>query len=423
MSRTLAIRPAGPLSGEVPAPASKSVTNRALLLAALSPGRSRLRGILLADDTRHMMGALERLGFALRREGQDVEVDGGGGSIPAPAAQLEVGNAGTAMRFLTAAAALGPGPYRLDGEPRMRQRPIGELAAALTALGAAVAFPGEEGFPPLEVRGGRLHGGTVSLPAARSSQFASALLMIAPCLPGGLELRLEGEIVSAPYLEITLDLMARFGGDAERLGADRFLVPGGGYRGADLPIEGDASAAAALLAAAAVTGGRVRVSGLPLGSRQPDLRFAELLETMGCRVTRDPEGVTVEGRPRSGIDVDLREAPDLAPALAAVALFAGSPSRIRGAAHLRLKESNRIEDLARGLRRVGGRVREHEDGLSIEPRPLAGARLDPCRDHRLAMAFTVVGLRVPGVEILDPDCVAKSYPDFFDALERLRPEG
>jgi 3-phosphoshikimate 1-carboxyvinyltransferase len=419
------IRTSGPLRGEVAAPASKSATNRALFLAALAHGRSRLRGTLVADDTRFMAEALGRLGIAVAPAARgSMEVEGGGGEIPSDRAELFLGNAGTAMRFLAAGVALGSGSYRLDGEPRMRRRPMGELGAALTALGASVAYAGEEGYPPLTISGGPLPGGGTALEAGRSSQFVSALLMIGPCTPRGIDLRLRGDPVSRPYVEMTRELMSRFGGPEVSVEPGRLRVPGGsGYRARDIEIEGDASAAASLFAAAATTRGRIRVTRLRAGSHQPDLEFAAILERMGCRVRRQPDAVEVdvEGATLHGVRADLRDCPDLAPALGAVALFADGPTRVEGAAHLRLKESDRIGDLAAGLRELGAKIEEHPDGFTVTPGPLRGARLNPHRDHRLAMAFTAVGLAVEGVEVEDPACVAKSFPGFFEVIDSLRP--
>jgi 3-phosphoshikimate 1-carboxyvinyltransferase len=413
----------GPLRGEVRAPPSKSVTNRALLLAALARGDSILRRPLEADDTLFMAGALAKLGIAVESAPDGtLHVAGAGGGLPALKAELFLGNAGTAMRFLAAAVTLGSGTYLLDGEPRMRQRPLGDLVAALRQLGIRPEFPGRDGYPPVALSGGPLRGGRVTLRADRSSQFASALLMVAPCTAGGLDVRLEGSLVSAPYVDLTLGLMARFGGPTVESRPGGYRVPGGGgYRGTDLTIEGDASSAAALLSAAAVTGGKVTVTALPADSCQPDRRFAELLGEMGCRVTRRRDAVELQGKPLRGIRADVGSCPDVTPVLAAAALFADGPTRIAGAPHLRLKESDRISDLAAELGKLGARVDEHDDGLTVHPGPLHGARVDPHRDHRLAMAFAVVGLRVEGVEIENPGCVAKSFPDFFEVLDSLRP--
>ena len=418
----LRIEPSGPLRGDIQVPGSKSVTNRALLLAALARGRSRLLGALDAEDTRHMTTALRGLGVEIRGDAPgEIVVSGTAGRIPAVRAELFLGNAGTAMRFLAAATSLGEGCYLLDGEPRMRQRPIGHLASTLQTLGASIAFRGKPGFPPLEVSGGPLAGGRALLQTDVSSQFTSALLMVGPCTGGGIRLELAGEAVSRPYVELTRELMTRFGGPQVSAAGGGLQVPGGaGYRGVELTIEADASSAAALFAAAAVTGGDVRVLRLRPDGHQPDLRFPELLEAMGCEVERQRDAIRVRGRRLRGLAADLAGCPDLAPALAAVALFAEGPTRVTGAAHLRFKESDRIGDLAAGLRKLGAGVEEHDDGFTVHPGPLSGAQLDPRGDHRLAMAYAVIGLQVPGVSLEDPRCVGKSFPGFFQALDSLR---
>jgi 3-phosphoshikimate 1-carboxyvinyltransferase len=392
-----------------------------LLLAGLAAGTSRLHGCLEADDTSYMKSALQQLGAGIDAlPDGSLEVRGCAGRPGATEADLFLGNAGTAMRFLAAAVTLGSGAYRLDGEPRMRRRPVRELAAALAGLGVDISFDGANGFPPWRLSGGPLQGGQVELQAGRSSQFLSALLMAGPCTPQGLEIALKGPVASRPYVDLTLDLMRAFGGPEMDESADRFRIPGGsGYRATELKVEADASSAAALLASAAVSAGQVTVTGISRNTRQPDGRFPDLLAQMGCQVRWEGEVVDLAGGPLSGIRADLSECPDLAPVLTAVALFAAGPTRIHGAPHLRLKESDRIGDLAGELRKLGAVIDEHPDGLTVHPGPLHGSRLDPHRDHRLAMAFALVGLVVDGVEIENPGCVGKSFPGFFDALDSL----
>lgn len=417
------IVPSGPLRGELEAPPSKSSSHRALLLAALARGTSRLSRCLDAEDVALTRDALARLGVVIVPDGPGaLLVHGCGGRLPGLTVDLHLGNAGTGLRFLTAVAALGPGRTRLDGVPRLRQRPIGGLARALEPLGARVEWEAEPGFAPLVVNGGPLPGGSTRLGMGESSQFASALLLVSPCTPRGVEIALEGTAVSRPYLDLTLDWMERFGGPPIARSAGRLAIPGGqGYRATDVEIEGDYSTAAFFLAGAAVTGGRVRVSGLPSRSRQADVAFLPFLAAMGCVVERDAESVSVAGPRRlRGIDAEISDCPDLAPVIAAVALFAEGPTALRGAPHLRLKESDRIGDLAAGLRLLGARVEERSDGLTLHPGAPRPARLDPRGDHRLAMAFAIAGLRIDGVELLDPDCVAKSCPDFFSRIDQLR---
>jgi 3-phosphoshikimate 1-carboxyvinyltransferase len=409
------------------APPSKSVTQRALVIASLCPGRSRLIRPLLGEDGVLLRDALLACGVAIVAcggESADLEVLGGEAARGAGTA-LMLGNAGTAMRFLAARLAVEPDPRLLDGGPRMRQRPIEDLLGALRALGMEAESVRGNGCPPIRVGGGRPRGGAVSLSGARSSQFVSALLMAAPRLEQGIDVGIEGALVSRPYVELTASVMRLFGVEVrEALGAapvgERFAVdPGSSYRPAEVTIEGDWSSASYLFAAAAIVPGRVEVEGLDPSSSQGDAGILELLRRMGCRVEGGGR-VTVEGPDRlRAVDADLGGMPDLAPTVAVLALFADGASRIHGVPHLRLKESDRIEALAAGLAALGGEAMTAEDGLTIRPRPLHGGTIDPRGDHRMAMAFAVAGLRVPGTTVLDPACVVKSYPGFWDDFDRL----
>ncbi len=434
--------------GVVRVPGSKSLTQRALILSALARGRSTLDGALDSEDSRHLRVALRRLGVGVRLAGSSWSVRGTGGAWRSVRAPLRVGNAGTAMRFLTALVGLGNGRYVLDGTPRMRRRPIGDLIEALNQLGVAARCLGRRGCPPVEVRGsGSIPGGEARLCGTISSQYLSALLMVAPLAERPVTLRVPGRLVSAPYVDLTLGIMrafgARVGATRRRRSASPVAQPGHARRGCgDAPgterifrtpaaqhysprryrIEGDASSATYFLAAAAITGGRVRVANLPAGSLQADARFLELLRRMGCRVHRGRLGLEARGPADGalrGLDVDMEQMPDAVPTLAAVALFARTASRIRGAAHLRVKESDRLRALAREIARLGGTCRETSDGLIIQPRPLRPALVRTYEDHRMAMSFALVGLRVPGVRILDPGCVRKSFPGYFRALFSL----
>lgn len=413
------------------APPSKSVTQRALLIASLCPGRSRLVRPLLGEDGLLLRGALAACGTGIAacgEEAADLEVTGGE-AVRGAGTALMLGNAGTAMRFLAARLAVEPDPRLLDGGSRMRQRPIEDLLGALRGLGMEAESVRGNGCPPIRVGGGRPRGGAVSLSGARSSQFISALLMAAPRLERGVDVGVEGPLVSRPYVELTASVMRRFGVEV-RSGAagDRFAVaPGHAYRAAEMAIEGDWSSASYLFAAAAIVPGRVEVEGLDPDSSQGDAGILELLRRMGCRVEAKAEGrspgggrVTVEGPERlRAVDADLGGMPDLAPTVAVLALFADGVSRIYGVPHLRLKESDRIEALAAGIAALGGDAVTGEDGLTIRPRALKGGAIDPHGDHRMAMAFAIAGLRVPGTTVLDPACVAKSYPGFWDDFERL----
>lgn len=421
------LHPVGPVDAVVRLPGSKSLTNRSLVCAALADGRGTLRGVSLSDDALRMIGGLRQLGVQveLREDVEAIEVRGCHGQIPAEEAEIDVGNAGTAMRFLTALVCLGYGRYRVDGSPRMRQRPIGQLVGALQGLGAAIAYEETEGYPPLTVVARGLTGGEVAFDSPPSSQYVSALLMVAPYAVRDVMLRINGEVTSRPYLEMTIKVMRSLG--VEVLASDdyaRFVVPSmQRYAAAEVSIEPDASAATYFWAAAAIAGGRVRVVGLSRRSVQGDVGFVNLLERMGCEIEENDDSLAVEG-PRSGglrgTDVDLNAMPDAAQTLAVVALFADGPTRISNVANLRIKETDRLAALARELRRLGARVELSDDGLTIRPpRRVTPAAIETYDDHRMAMSFALAGLRADGIVIKDADCVTKSFPDFFETLAGL----
>ncbi len=419
----LPIHPRGPLDAVIRPPGSRSVTNRALAAAALAEGTSLLVGATESDDTLAMARGLEALGIPVRREEHGWSVEGGGGILRA-AGRLDVGASGTTARFLTALAALAEGPSQLDGTPRMRQRPIAELCEALHGLGARIEILGENGCPPLDIAGGGLSGGEVTIDASRSSQFVSGLLLAAPCASGAVTLQLlEGRLVSRPFLELTLAVMEDFGAPVEWNGRDRLHVAAGTrYAARRYPIEPDAQSAVYPLCAAAIAGGQVVVQGLPPDSEQTDLRLLGVLEAMGCQVERRADAVVLRRPPArrlQGVEFDGNAFPDAVLALAVVALFAEGPTTVRGLGHLPLKETDRLEALRTELRRLGAGAETGEDWIRIEPRELAGTTIETYDDHRMAMSFALAGLRVPGVQIRDPGCVAKTWPDFFDALDRL----
>lgn len=404
-------------------PGSKSITNRALLIAALAEGASVLDGALFSDDTRHMAQSLRRLGIGVTEEPQHgrFTVPGCGGRIPVAAADLCVGNAGTAARFLLAGVCLGHGRFVIDGSERMRQRPIGDLVAALRDLGAQVSSP--TGCPPVTVHAAGLAGGVARVGGSTSSQFLSALLMVAPYAQRDVDIEVVGELIAKPYVDLTHAVMLQFGVRVERLDYGRFHVAHGQrYRSRPYAVEADASSAHYFLAAAALTGGVVRVDGVGYDSIQPDVEFADRLAEMGAEVREDAGGISVRGpvRLRGGIDVDMNRISDTAPTLAVLAAFATGPVRIRNIAHVRHQESDRIAAVAAELRRLGGRVQEHADGWEVEPAPLHGGMVETYDDHRIAMAFALAGLRVPGVGLRNPECVGKTFPDFFVRLEELR---
>jgi len=420
----------GRARGRVTPPPSKSVTHRYLNLALLAGSQTdgpllplTLERPLLAEDTRLFLAALPGLGF-------DVEESPGAVRLtPAGAGRLveaEVfcGNAGTMLRFLTAALAAIPGRFRLDGSPRLRERPVGPLVAALRRLGAVIGCPGREGYPPLEIEGGSLRGGRTALDAEESSQYLSALLMAALTAPAPVEIEV-GALTSEPYVGVTLAEAAAFGGRIEVLG-DLYRVHGSSLLApARLRVEGDWSAACYPAAAAALTGGEVTLAGLAAGSRQGDRGFLDLLAAMGAEVAWRGGEVAVRGGALRGIDADLSSLPDQVPTLAALAPFAAGTTRIGNVAHLRLKESDRLAAMASELRRLGAEVEEGADSLAIpgvwhrrEP-PANVVVLDPHDDHRIAMSLALAGLRRQGVRIASPDVVGKSYPGFWDDLDGL----
>ena len=415
----------GPVTGTARPPGSKSITNRALVCAALARGRSILTGVLDSEDTRVMAAGLAALGAGIEAdwEAGRVRVAGTGGTIPAREAVIDCAASGTTMRFLSAVCGLGHGTYRLDGTARMRQRPIGDLLDALRGLGieAAAESPGE--CPPVVIRSQGLRGGRARVRGGTSSQFASGLALAAPCAADGLELEFEGRLVSLPYLEMTRRVMEAFGGRCLVEGDRVWRIPAGGYVGRDYEIEPDASAASYFAAAAAITGGCVRIEGLGRDSLQGDIGFCDALERMGCEVGWEPRAVTVSGRAARGIEIDMNAISDTVPTLAVVALFAAGPTAIHNVAHVRDKETDRIGDLVRELRRLGADVEERADGLTVWPAgeatPLRAARIRTYDDHRMAMSLALAGLRIGGVEIEDPACVGKTFPAYWRHLGRL----
>jgi 3-phosphoshikimate 1-carboxyvinyltransferase len=420
---SIAIQPCGPIDASIRPPGSKSITNRALVCAALADGDSLLTGALDSEDTRLMVAALSQLGIDIQHNPAtaSIRVRGCNGRWPAEQADLFIGNSGTTVRFLAAMLTLGRGTYRLDGTPRMRERPIQDLLDGLRQLGAEAVSETGSGCPPVIVRARGLPGGPATVRGDVSSQFLSGLLLAAPYAQCDVELSIDGELVSRPYVQMTLAVMESFG---VRVEADktlsRFAVRmGQGYRGRDYAIEPDASAASYFFAAAAITGGRATVEGLSRNSLQGDVAFVDVLGRMGCRVEHGARETTVSGGSLQGLDVDMNAISDTVQTLAAVALFADGPTTIRGVAHIRHKETDRIGSLATELRKLGATVEELSDGLRITPGPPRPAAIDTYHDHRMAMSLALAGLRIPGVVINDPGCVAKTYPGFFADLDRM----
>ena len=409
-----------PVEGVVRPPGSKSITNRALVISSLATGgASRLEGPLQARDTEVMREGLRKLGVLIDDVDDPWLVLGAGGRLSAPDQVVDVGASGTTARFLTAVAALAPGPVRIDGTERMRRRPINDLVAALGRAGVEVRTSG--GCFPLTVGGGGLEGGVVEVDVTRSSQYLSALLMVAPLAEGPMAIRVRGEMVSGPYVRTTLEVMEAFGCPVGNE-AGTFHTRPTGYRAAHFEIEADASAAVYPMVAAAVTGGVVGIEGLPTDSTQADLGVVEVLEEMGCRVSRSGARLVVEGPPHgalTGVDRDMSGMPDGALGISVACLLARSPSRLRGLGTLRLKETDRLTALRTELRRAGAQAEVEGDDLVIRPGRLRPARFHTYDDHRMAMSFALVGLVLPGVEIADPGCVTKTWPGFFDMLDTL----
>jgi 3-phosphoshikimate 1-carboxyvinyltransferase len=413
----------------VSVPGSKSVSNRALVLAALC-GKDRaceINNCLHSEDTEVMVGALRALGFAVDADWATGHVRVAGSPtanrIPAVRADLFTANSGTTMRFLTAMVCLGHGRYRLDGVPRMRERPIVDLLEALQQLGVRAASERNNGCPPVCIEADGLGAGHVRVKGDVSSQFLSGLLLAAPFARGDVVIEIDGPLVSRPYVEMTLRMMDDWGLPVVRKWDEaQFHVVGRQRPVGEMVyrVEPDASAASYFFAAAAITGGRIGVRGLTTTSLQGDVRFVDLLEAMGCTVDRGPTKTSVSSDSLHGIVADMNDISDTVMTLAAVACFAEGPTTIRNVAHIRHKETDRIAALATELRRLGAGVDEFADGLTITPNPLHGAEVETYNDHRMAMSLALIGLRVPGVVIKNPGCVAKTYPEFFRDLETLR---
>jgi 3-phosphoshikimate 1-carboxyvinyltransferase len=419
----LALGPWRRAAGTVRLPGSKSISNRVLLLAALAEGETEVRGLLDAEDTRVMREALAKLGVALdRRDPERIVVAGRAGRLSLRK-DLFLGNAGTAFRPLTAVLALAGGRYRLFGTPRMHERPIGDLVQALRALGANIVYLGNEGFPPLAIYPGRIDATRpVRVRGEVSSQYLSALLMALP-LAGGGAVEVEGELISKPYVEITINLMRRFGVEVGRSGWRRFEVPPARYRSPGaIAVEGDASSASYFLAAGAIGGGPVRVEGAGRASIQGDVRFVEVLQAMGASVALGEDWIEVRGTaPLRPFDLDLNHIPDAAMTAAVAALFASGTSTVRNIASWRVKETDRIAAMAKELRKLGASVEEGVDFIRVTPPAAlaAGVAVDTYDDHRMAMCFSLAALGGVPVTINDPECVAKTFPDYFKVFVSL----
>lgn len=413
------ITPCQPVEATLTLPGSKSYTHRALMAAALAAGASVLTNALAAEDTELTAAALTQLGAGIDWRGATIRVTGRNGRWLPARLPIYLGNSGTSMRFLTALAALGEGEYLLTGTERLCQRPLGELLQALGQAGVQAVSERGDGCPPVRVTGG-LTGGKARLSGGISSQYLSALLFIGPLAPKGLEIEITGELVSRPYVDLTLEVLGDFGISYYREGYRFFELPGGQcYLPQDYVIEADASSASYFWAAAALTGGRVTITNLSLESSQGDAAFPEVLGRMGCAIESTPAGLTVQGGPLQAVTVDMSTMPDLVPTLAVLAAFAAGDTVITGVAHLRHKESDRLAAVATELSKLGIEARESADGLVIRGGAPKGAVIHTYNDHRIAMSFAVAGLKIPGVAIEDPECVAKSFPDFWQFFKQL----
>ena len=423
--QSLTLQPITSVSGTVTLPGSKSLSNRILMLAALAQGETRITNLLDSDDVRHMLNALKALGvnYELSADRTTCVLQGMGGafSVSAPRA-LFLGNAGTAMRPLCAVLCAGQGEFELTGEPRMYERPIGDLVDALRACGADITYLQNENFPPLKISAHGLRGGEISIRGNISSQFLTAMLMAAPLCNQDLTISVEGELVSRPYIHITLDVMARFGVEVDNRNYQQFFIRSGQKYQApgDIMVEGDASSASYFLAAAAIAGGPVRVIGSGRNSVQGDAKFADVLQQMGANVTLGDDWIEVSRGELNGIDVDLNHIPDAAMTIATTALFARGPTTIRNIYNWRVKETDRLAAMATELRKVGAGVEEGEDYIAITPPAhIKPASIDTYDDHRMAMCFSLVALGDSPITINDPGCTAKTFPTYFELFEQI----
>ncbi|MEW6674234.1 MAG: 3-phosphoshikimate 1-carboxyvinyltransferase [Thermodesulfobacteriota bacterium] len=404
----------------VTVPGSKSYTHRILIAAALSDGMCRIENGLRSDDTLLTLNALKQMGVDIEEHADCFRVQGNAGVFKERSEPIHLGNSGTSMRLLTALAALGRGTYRLTGTDRMQQRPIQDLIDGLIQIGVKVESVNADGCPPVDVAGGRVPGGSVRLNCSKSSQFLSALLLMAPYTTAGLEIIVTEGPVSKPYIDMTAAVMERLGVAVERDGYRRFAVRGGQvYRAGTYGVEPDASQAGYFWAAAAITGASVKVKGIMKDSRQGDVRFTRLLKEMGCEIIEEADGIRVCGGPLSAVEIDMSDMPDLVPTLAVVAAFAKGTTVIRNVAHLKVKESDRLAAVVAELAKMGISAKATDNDLTITGGNPRGTTIETYNDHRIAMSFALAGLKIPGMIILNESCVEKSFPEFWQVLEQL----
>ncbi len=418
------IKPIFDLNATSTIPGSKSITHRAVIAAGLASGESLLKNFLECEDTVYTANTLKELGVGISFEEENLRVAGTGGLFQPVSDRKEIylGNSGTSFRLLLSVVALGHGEFVMTGTPRMLTRPIGALVTALNSLDVKASCVEQNSCPPVLIKADGIRGGKTQIAGNQSSQYLSSLLLSAPCSENGVEIEVTGELVSSPYVDITVDVMEQFGVHVDRDAYRYFKIsPGQGYESREFTVQGDASSASYFWAAAAVTGGTVTTENIfPFQTRQGDMGFLEVLSKMGCRVEKETDRVVVHGGELSGIDVDMGAMPDMVPSLAAVALFAGGTTHIRNVGHLRIKESDRLHAIALEWNKLGAGVKETEDGLIIHGGgALSGAEVDPHDDHRIAMSLAVIGLKVPEVKIYDEGCVNKSFPRFWELWDRL----
>lgn len=422
---SLTLQPINKVDGEVNLPGSKSVSNRALLLAALAKGTTRLTNLLDSDDIRHMLNALSQLGvsYTLSDDKTVCEVIGLGSAFTSSnSVELFLGNAGTAMRPLAAALCLGDGEFILTGEPRMKERPIGHLVDALRQAGAQIEYLENEDYPPLKITGSGLNGGSVEIDGSISSQFLTAFLMSAPLAKDDVTIKIIGDLVSKPYIDITLHIMAQFGVEVENRDYQEFVIKSGQNYIApgDFLVEGDASSASYFLAAAAIKGGAIKVTGIGKNSIQGDIQFADALEKMGAEIEWGDDYVISRVGQLEAVDLDFNHIPDAAMTIATTALFAQGTTVIRNVYNWRVKETDRLTAMATELRKVGAEVEEGDDYIVVTPpAQLKHATIDTYDDHRMAMCFSLVALSDTAVTINDPKCTSKTFPDYFEKLANL----
>ncbi|BFM48034.1 3-phosphoshikimate 1-carboxyvinyltransferase [Marinomonas sp. THO17] len=421
---SLTLGPFTQANGEIQIPGSKSLSNRILLLATLAKGTTKITNLLDSDDIRHMLNSLTKLGVHYRLEDQGTTciLEGLAGPIKADKADLFLGNAGTAMRPLTAALCLGEGEFLLHGEPRMHERPIGDLVDALQSLGVDIQYQGEVNYPPLLIKANGLQGGEVSIKGNISSQFLTAILMSAPLAKQDLTIKVDGELVSKPYIDITLHAMKQFGVEVENQNYQAFIVKGQQtYQSPGvIMVEGDASSASYFLAAAAIAGGKIKVHGVGTDSIQGDVKFAEVLEKMGAKITYGPTWIEAEHDTLKGVDLDMNHIPDAAMTIATTALFAEGTTSIRNIYNWRVKETDRLSAMATELKKLGAEVVEGEDFITVTPvKQLKHAAIDTYNDHRIAMCFSLVAFSDTPVTINDPGCTSKTFPTYFDLFAKV----